>query len=119
MGTAGLKAVSGAFDRVPTPLPPFIRVAAGVAISGVFDLAPLQQSPHVNDKLQLTQVWGGRRGRAGCRGDWGGGGTKRQGRVCGLVKQGTGRGGSIYARHTMMYDGFIYPAGRFGSEEEG
>ena len=74
MGTAGLKAVSGAFDRVPTPLPPFIRVAAGVAISGVFDHAPLQQSPHVNDKLQLTQVWGGRRGRAGCAantGVWG------------------------------------------------
>ena len=71
MGTAGLKAVSGASDRVPTPLPPFIRVAAGVAISGVFDLAPLQQSPHVNDKLQLTQVWGGRRGRAGCAADTG------------------------------------------------
>lgn len=30
------------------------RVSAGLAISGVFDLAPLQQSPHVNDKVQLT-----------------------------------------------------------------
>jgi len=31
-------------------------VTAGLAVSGVFDLAPLQQSPHVNDKVQLTDV---------------------------------------------------------------
>lgn len=29
-------------------------VAAGLALSGVFDLAPLRDSPHVNDLLQLT-----------------------------------------------------------------
>lgn len=33
-------------------------MAAGLAISGVFDLEPLRLSPHVNDKLQLTQVGG-------------------------------------------------------------
>lgn len=32
------------------------RVAAGLAISGVFELAPLRDSPHVNDKVKLTQV---------------------------------------------------------------
>lgn len=32
------------------------RVTAGLAISGVFELAPLQASPHVNDKVQLTDV---------------------------------------------------------------
>lgn len=30
-------------------------VSAGVAISGVFDLEPLQESPHVNDLLQLSE----------------------------------------------------------------
>jgi arylformamidase len=32
------------------------RVAAGLAISGVFELAPLRDSPHVNDKVMLTEV---------------------------------------------------------------
>ena len=32
------------------------RVAAGLAISGVFELAPLRDSPHVNDKVKLTEV---------------------------------------------------------------
>ncbi len=32
------------------------KVAAGLAISGVYDLAPLRDSPHVNDKVQLTEV---------------------------------------------------------------
>jgi acetyl esterase/lipase len=32
------------------------RVAAGMAISGVFELAPLRDSPHVNDKVKLTEV---------------------------------------------------------------
>lgn len=32
------------------------RVAAGLTISGVFDLAPLRDSPHVNDKVRLTEV---------------------------------------------------------------
>ena len=32
------------------------KVAAGLAISGVFDLAPLRDSPHVNDKVKLTEV---------------------------------------------------------------
>ena len=31
-------------------------MAAGLAISGVFDLAPLRDSPHVNDKVKLTEV---------------------------------------------------------------
>jgi arylformamidase len=32
------------------------KVAAGLSISGVFDLAPLRDSPHVNDKVMLTEV---------------------------------------------------------------
>ena len=32
------------------------KVAAGLAISGVFELAPLRDSPHVNDKVKLTEV---------------------------------------------------------------
>ena len=32
------------------------KIAAGLAISGVFDLAALRDSPHVNDKVQLTEV---------------------------------------------------------------
>jgi len=32
------------------------RVAAGLAISGVFELAPLRDSPHVNDQVKLTEV---------------------------------------------------------------
>lgn len=32
------------------------RVAAGLAISGVFELAPLRDSPHVNDKVKLTEA---------------------------------------------------------------
>jgi len=32
------------------------RVTARLAISGVFELAPLRDSPHVNDKVQLTEV---------------------------------------------------------------
>jgi acetyl esterase/lipase len=32
------------------------RVAAGLAISGVFELAPLRDSPHVNDAVKLTEV---------------------------------------------------------------
>src|SRR6516165_12759092 len=32
------------------------NVTAGLAISGVFDLAPLRDSPHVNDKVKLTEV---------------------------------------------------------------
>ncbi len=31
-------------------------VTAGLAISGVYDLAPLRDSPHVNDKVRLTEV---------------------------------------------------------------
>jgi arylformamidase len=31
-------------------------VAAGLAISGVFELAPLRDSPHVNDKVKLAEV---------------------------------------------------------------
>ncbi len=32
------------------------KVAAGLAISGVFDLAALRDSPHINDKVKLTEV---------------------------------------------------------------
>jgi acetyl esterase/lipase len=32
------------------------RVAAGLAISGVFELAPLRDSPHVNDKVKLSEA---------------------------------------------------------------
>jgi arylformamidase len=32
------------------------KVMAGLTISGVFDLAPLRDSPHVNDKVRLTEV---------------------------------------------------------------
>jgi arylformamidase len=32
------------------------KVAAGLAISGVFDLAALRDSPHVNDKVKLSEV---------------------------------------------------------------
>ena len=32
------------------------KVAAGLSISGVFDLAPLRDSPHVNDKVKLTEL---------------------------------------------------------------
>ena len=32
------------------------KVAAGLSISAVFDLAPLRDSPHVNDKVQLTEL---------------------------------------------------------------
>ena len=32
------------------------KVAAGLAISGVFDLGALRDSPHVNDKVKLTEV---------------------------------------------------------------
>lgn len=32
------------------------KVAAGLSISGVFELAPLRDSPQVNDKLKLTEV---------------------------------------------------------------
>jgi arylformamidase len=32
------------------------KVAAGLAISGVFDLAALRDSPHVNDKVKLTET---------------------------------------------------------------
>jgi arylformamidase len=32
------------------------KVAAGLAISGVFELAPLRDSPHVNDKVNLTEL---------------------------------------------------------------
>lgn len=31
------------------------RVAAGLTISGIFDLAPLRDSPHVNDQVKLTE----------------------------------------------------------------
>ena len=31
------------------------KVTAGVSISGVFDLAALRDSPHVNDKVKLTE----------------------------------------------------------------
>ncbi len=31
-------------------------VTAGMAISGVYDLAPLRDSPHVNDKVKLTEI---------------------------------------------------------------
>jgi arylformamidase len=32
------------------------KVAAGLAVSGVFELAPLRDSPHVQDKVKLTEV---------------------------------------------------------------
>ena len=32
------------------------KVSAGLSISGVFELAPLRDSPHVNDKVKLTEV---------------------------------------------------------------
>jgi arylformamidase len=32
------------------------KVAAGLSISGVFELAPLRDSPQVNDKVKLTEV---------------------------------------------------------------
>jgi acetyl esterase/lipase len=32
------------------------KVTAGVSISGVFDLAALRDSPHVNDKVKLTET---------------------------------------------------------------
>jgi arylformamidase len=32
------------------------KVTAGLAISGVFELAPLRDSPHVNDQVRLTEV---------------------------------------------------------------
>ena len=32
------------------------KVAAGLSISGVFELAPLRDSPHVNDTLRLTEI---------------------------------------------------------------
>ncbi len=32
------------------------KVAAGLAISGVFDLAPLRDSPHVNDQVRLSEA---------------------------------------------------------------
>ncbi len=32
------------------------RVAAGLAISGIFELAPLRDFPHVNDKLRLSEA---------------------------------------------------------------
>jgi acetyl esterase/lipase len=32
------------------------KVAAGLAISGVFELAPLRDSPHVNDQVQLSEA---------------------------------------------------------------
>jgi acetyl esterase/lipase len=32
------------------------KIRAGLAISGVFDLAALRDSPHVNDKVKLTEV---------------------------------------------------------------
>lgn len=32
------------------------KVTAGLSISGVFDLAALRDSPHVNDKVKLTEV---------------------------------------------------------------
>lgn len=32
------------------------RVAAGLAISGVSELAPVRDSPHVNDKVKLTEA---------------------------------------------------------------
>ena len=32
------------------------KVAAGLAISGVFELGPLRDSPHVNDKVKLTEA---------------------------------------------------------------
>lgn len=32
------------------------KVAAGLSISGVFELAPLRDSPHVNDKVKLTEA---------------------------------------------------------------
>ena len=31
-------------------------MAAGLAISGVFELGPLRDSPHVNDKVKLTET---------------------------------------------------------------
>ena len=32
------------------------KVSAGLSISGVFELDPLRDSPHVNDKVKLTEV---------------------------------------------------------------
>jgi acetyl esterase/lipase len=57
-GIAGPVIVSGwsAGGHLTALLLDHPKVAAGLAISGVFDLAPLRDSPHVNDKVKLTEV---------------------------------------------------------------
>jgi arylformamidase len=57
-GIAGPVIVSGwsAGGHLAALLLDHPKVAAGLTISGVFDLAPLRDSPHVNDKVKLTEV---------------------------------------------------------------
>jgi arylformamidase len=57
-GVAGPLIISGwsAGGHLTALLLDHPKVTAGLAISGVFDLAPLRDSPHVNDKVKLTEV---------------------------------------------------------------
>src|SRR6266481_5108447 len=63
IGSAAAKRSSPASPRVRWPavghLTSFIldhsKVAAGLSISGVFDLGALRDSPHVNDKVKLSE----------------------------------------------------------------
>jgi acetyl esterase/lipase len=57
-GIAGPVIVSGwsAGGHLTALLLDHPRIAAGLAISGVFELAPLRDSPHVNDKVKLSEV---------------------------------------------------------------
>jgi arylformamidase len=57
-GIAGSIVVSGwsAGGHLTAFLLDHPKVAAGLSISGVFELAPLRDSPQVNDKVKLTEV---------------------------------------------------------------
>jgi arylformamidase len=57
-GLAGPTIVSGwsAGGHLTALLLDHPKVVAGLAVSGVYDLAPLRDSPHVNDKVKLTEV---------------------------------------------------------------
>lgn len=56
-GIAGPLIVSGwsAGGHLTALLLDHPRIAAGLAVSGVFELAPLRDSPHVNDLVKLTE----------------------------------------------------------------
>jgi arylformamidase len=57
-GIAGTVIISGwsAGGHLTAFLLDHPKVEAGLAISGVFELAPLRDSPHVNDNVKLTEV---------------------------------------------------------------